>query len=405
MSSLVPTKRVARRSASRILGTVVGAVTAAGALVLPVSPAAAALPPGAVQVALERTASGGGALPAWAARPSRTVTVPSSIDATGRADVSAAMQRFVDSVPDGSVIAFPKGARYRMEERLVLRDRNRITIDGNDGTIFATTPGDATRGNLRVEGGSGIVVTNLVVQGANPHAGLDDRAFVLEREHQHGLDFRSTRGVLVDRVTITDTYGDFVYLGALDTKNPWVRDAVIRNSIFTRNGRQGITVTGGRDVVIEHNVMSEMRRATFDFEPGGTPHGADGVTIRNNRIGAGRLMFVAAAGKGRVDNITIEDNHLHGQAMQMIVSDDEGGVRRNWEVVGNRSNVTFGAPHNSAMRFTRVAGIDVHDNVQPLKDHRDMFLARAWSSCRISMTGNTIPGAVGNVERNGSCPG
>ncbi len=47
----------------------------------------------------------------------RTVSVPTSIDATGSSDVSAALNAFIKSVPDGSIIAFRAGTTYRLDRR------------------------------------------------------------------------------------------------------------------------------------------------------------------------------------------------------------------------------------------------------------------------------------------------
>lgn len=94
----------------------------------------------------------------------------------------------------------PAGARYRVEGAVVLRDRSNLTIQGNDALIFATTDGSGVPSTLRdwprnryhveIRGGSGIVIRNLKVRGANPHAGMDDRAYVEALEAQHAFAIR-----------------------------------------------------------------------------------------------------------------------------------------------------------------------------------------------------------------------
>ena len=77
----------------------------------------------------------------------RTVDVPPTIDATGASDVSAALNAFVASVPDGSTIVFPEGASYRLDPGgLVLYDRHNLVLDGNGATLRVTNPGDTWLG-------------------------------------------------------------------------------------------------------------------------------------------------------------------------------------------------------------------------------------------------------------------
>ena len=46
------------------------------------------------------------------------VTAPTSIDATGATDVTAALQSFLDSTPDGSTVLLQPAGRYRIEGSL-----------------------------------------------------------------------------------------------------------------------------------------------------------------------------------------------------------------------------------------------------------------------------------------------
>lgn len=122
-----------------------------------------------------------------------------------------------------------------------------LTLMGHGATIFATTDGRAvppplgskrwprTRRHLLFLWGEGIVIRDLTVKGAHPAGGMADLAYVKELEAQHGFEFRGTRGVELDRVTVTDVYGDFVCLGGYGST--WTRDVHIHDSRFERNGR------------------------------------------------------------------------------------------------------------------------------------------------------------------------
>ena len=68
---------------------------------------------------------------------------------------------------------------------------------------------------------------NITVKGANPHAGMGDDAWVVEKEGQHGFDVRSVTGFALLNSTVSDVYGDFVYLGK-DEEHGWTTDVVLK---------------------------------------------------------------------------------------------------------------------------------------------------------------------------------
>jgi hypothetical protein len=82
----------------------------------------------------------------------------------------------------------------------VLRDRHGLVIDGDGARIFATTTGEPGRSQIRVLGGSGLEIRSLEIQGANPHAGLDERSYVAKLEWQHGISLEGPTDVEIDRV-------------------------------------------------------------------------------------------------------------------------------------------------------------------------------------------------------------
>jgi hypothetical protein len=337
------------------------------------------------------------------------VRVPASIDRSGTRDVSAAFATFLAGVPDGSVVELPRNGRYRLEAGLVVSGRRDLTLVGNGATVFATTPGHVSRASVAIDDSSGIVVRDLVVDGANPFAGRGDAAFRADKHGQHGFRIASSTDVTLDGVTVTDPYGDFVYLGqSSETRlrpggGPWTDGVVIRNSRFTRNGRQGISLVAARNVLIEGNSISEVRRSTFDFEPLAARAGVEDVVVRDNRIGVGRLLFVAAEGAGPVDDVTIERNRLTGQAMGVQMRDLAGGIRRNWRVLDNTSDVVAGSGNGAAMEFYRVDGLLVRGNRQPFDPRRGMLGIKAFAACNVVVTGNDFPGSLGQGRTEGAC--
>jgi hypothetical protein len=338
---------------------------------------------------------------AGAAQASSEVQVPRSIDTTGTTDVSAQMAAFLKAVPDGSLVVFPARARYRMNETLVLDHRRGLTLEGNGATLVAATPGDANRSNIRLVQSSGIVIRDLTVYGANPHGGTSLGAYVPAKEHQHAFELLGVDTVVLDHVAAFDTFGDFVYLGK--ASGLWSSHVTIENSTFARNGRQGISLIAAQDVLISHNAISDVRRATFDFEPDAGDDGVGNVVIEDNTIGIGRLFFVAAAGSQPVNDVEIVGNQLHHQSLQMAIRSDHAHYRNDWKIIGNTSDAVLGNPLGSAIRVWHGDQVEIAHNVQHFQTGRQMMLVELHYSCHISVHDNVLYGSVGASRSLNGC--
>ncbi len=324
------------------------------------------------------------ALPPAAAAPVATAQDAGAIDTSGATDVTAELQALFDRTPDGGVVQLERDGDYRVEGTIVLRDRRDLVIDGGGARIFATTTGEPGRSQIRILGGSGLEIRSLEIQGANPHAGLDERAYVAKLEWQHGISLEGPTDVEIDRVNVHDTYGDHIFIGwRIDdrrlTERVWIHD-----STFARSGRQGIAVIDGRDIVIERNRFTDMRRATVDLEPAGGLV-VENVHIIDNEVGPGRLLFVPAAGGGPINRIVIARNRLHGRPLTIDVKTPEGQRRRHFWVVDNTTDAIH---HEGPLRFTRVDGVVVRGNRQPVGE--GAALVSTTDSCDVRVQDNDI---------------
>lgn len=333
------------------------------------------------------------------ASASSSVAVPPSIDATGTADVTASLTAFIAGVADGTTITFPSNARYRLEGSLVIDDRKSLTFEGNGAEFFATTEADRDRRHWWIRNSDGITIRELTIRGANPNAGLDDAAYRADREAQHGFDFAGATNVLLERVTVTDVYGDFVYIGL--GKSGWSKNVTVRDSTFERNGRQGIAITAGEDIRIEGNRISAVRRSTFDIEPNTAQWGARRVTIADNDIGPGRLNFVAGHGSaGTVDEISIVGNRLKGKPMNVSLKAPSAKRRSNFSLIGNVSDASFGSSI-AAVTIEGFDGVTIRDNVLPLAAGRGMTAVAFRTTCNTNVTGNQFVNAARDVSTDG----
>jgi hypothetical protein len=319
----------------------------------------------AMVTALTSVPAGPGAAPAAAQDQEQVVVeLPAAIDATGEGDVTQRLTGFFAGRPPGTTVRFPPDGRYRIEGTVRIEGKDRLTVEGNESMLFATTQGGLRRIHVEVIGGSAVRFRGLAVKGAHPNGGLDDDAYQPDLEGQHGFAFRGTNGVELDGVAVTDVYGDFVYLGRTDDGGPWTRRVWIHDSIFARNGRQGIAIVAGQDVVIERNLIGDVARSTIDLEPNAATGGAINIHVLDNDVGRGRLLFLAAAGNGPVSSVVVADNRLTGRALTATILPPPGERRDRFWIVGNRGG---NASSRTPIKVNRVDGLVVWRNRQPLR--------------------------------------
>lgn len=332
-------------------------------------------------------------------------TPSSEIDASGGADVTNALNQFFESVPDSATVRLPAGAHYRIEGMLILKNRHGLTIDGNGARLFATTDGSSfpppvsyghlwprSRQHMLFEGGSDIEIRDLTIVGANPNAGSQQGAYNESLEGQHGFKFSGVQSAYLLRVSVSDVYGDFLYLGGND--GVWSRDVHVSDSHFERNGRQGIAITAAENVLIENSYIGEVSRSIVDLEPNTETGGARGVTFTSNTFGLCRHLFLAAGGGGpNVGEVEFSNNRLVGMTLKVVVEAADGSRRGPFRFFDNTSDTPHGALV-PMMRFVRVDGIVVQGNVQPMVVGREMTAVHAVESCDITVLDNDFTGAA-----------
>jgi len=331
------------------------------------------------------------------AQPSYAATyqAPGSIASDCSTDVTQQVLSWVASVPDNSTLSFASGGCYRIEETLELTDRNGLTFEGNGATFKATTIGDTWRSQWRLIGGSQIVFRNMNVRGANPAGGT----FVSALQHQHAFDLNGASYVELDRTRSSDVYGDCVYVTRRwDGGQAWSSNVNVHDGSCVANGRMGIAVVAGRDVVVERTSLSQIGRTAFDIEPNGTGFGAQNVTFRNNQVsGALPGGFFTAIGDGPIASVTVSNNTTSGVGMYMAVLAPSGQRRSQITISGNSSDTGYYAAGSVAMDFERVDGLTVTGNSIPLSGP-NMALAWVSESCDVDVSGNSFPGGVAEAR-------
>ena len=313
------------------------------------------------------TATGAGAStpsppPALSAR----ITVPSSIDASGATDASAALQNWLNAVPDGSTVVFSEGGVYRMDKGLRVSRRRNLIFEGNGATLKSN--GDATpRSSLFILAGStGITVRDFALVGNSPTPGV----YSTSGEYAHGVYVLGGRDVEIASVTIRAVWGDGVMI------ENWADSVRFHDSQVVSVGRNGVSITAGSHVIIEDVAFDKTGGSLLDIEPWQASGGANHVVLRNctggtrgenldPAIGYGYFFAADGAPGSVINDVAVTGNTITGAS---IAADVTSTTRRTKIVFTNNvSTVPSSGPYNGPiLNFAHVDGLTVTGNVQPL---------------------------------------
>ena len=250
------------------------------------------------------------------------------MDQSGVRDVTAALQRAIDGTPDGAILMLRAGAHYRVDDTLRIRGRHDLEIDGR-GAFLVRTDAAATKHRIvAIANATGIVVRDVSIVGNNPEPGVLDGV----HEQEHAIWIAGGSGIEISGVTIRNPRGDCVYVGNGDGEFSWSDGVSIQDLDCTGTGRNGVSITAGRNVLIEGSSFGQIGYHAFDVEPNHTTplEGATQVTFRSNVIHAPVADYVFAAdGWGPVDHVTITGNRVYGKELRTTVRPVDGsGYRR-----------------------------------------------------------------------------
>jgi hypothetical protein len=312
----------------------------------------------------------------------RTVSVPTSIDATGSSDASAALKAFIKSVPDGSLIAFRAGTTYRLDQGIALYGRRNLVFEGNGATLRANNPGGTWMGgpfnvnSQRTSFGqnSHITIRNFNLVGSNPNT----TTIYGGGENQHGVGIWGGTYIEITGNRISKTYGDGVYVSGNDDTHASADSVWVHDNTFTYVGRNGIALLAGTNVLVEGNSFDKVGIHVLDLEPDWTYQANAYVTFRNNSVGSyghsstwvGFLLASNGAAGTAAHDVTVTGNTVTGNPRSGYDGSPRGlntyvttARQRNIKVTDNTSTLAARGP---VLYFAGVDGVTVTGNRQPL---------------------------------------
>jgi hypothetical protein len=258
---------------------------------------------------------------------------PTGISDNCSTDVTATFNQELTSLPDNTTLDLSQGACYLVSAPLTLKDKSKITINGNAATIKEAAPLPSFSPIVNLWHDSGVTVTSVTLEGTynGSNAGV---------EGDYGVVLEGDNGITISGDTIENTQGDWVYLSppydvsqetdALNTNVTFVGDS------FLNAGYHGITVESAgcltlapcNGLTIEDSTMTNIFEDAMDFEyddystgfnADGTPFWAaqDYVTIQNNTWTnwGGSDWFASIQGQApgvQEQHLSITDNTLVG---------------------------------------------------------------------------------------------
>lgn len=320
-------------------------------------------------------ASAASTAPAWTSQLKATwrkVYVPASIDRTGARDASRALNRFIASVPNRRVIVFRRGATYRMDHGLVIRNRRNLKFEGNGATLSSNPATAATEWDSLFALGGGnhnIVIRNFHFRGNSPKPGV----YTGKKEGVHAVMIQGDN-VRIHHVTVRGMYGDAFFIHQSGTSSGWSNNTYIHDSRVYSTGRNGVTIIAAKNTLIERVAFDKSGYCTLDIEPNNRNQGARNVTFRRNTAGTWSNAFVAAEGAPNsvVTGVKVNRNKVTGDSLETRIRLTTG--RQNITFRNNTSLVRAAGP---VLEFGYIDGLTVTGNKQPLRSGQ---VAKIWKS-------------------------
>lgn len=199
------------------------------------------------------------------------------------------------------------------------------------------------------------------------------------------LDFTGCTNIKVEGVRLESSGGDGIYIGCTD-KQPYCRDVTIRDVICHDHHRQGISVIGAVNLLIENCVMSGTNgtapEAGIDLEPNGPDERLENCVIRNcifeDNAGAGMLVYLRPLSRETppvsvlFENCYVRNGKDAGIAVGAVKDD------------GPKGTIEF---RNCTVENTQGSGAYVYDKVA--ENARVRFVDCKWSN--VATKGNRPP--------------
>jgi hypothetical protein len=347
----------------------------------------------------------------YRAAPARAAIVsrrpPPRIDSTGASDVTKDLQSWLNSVPDGSRLVIPSGARYRIDGTLAIRGKKHWTITCPKGTkpVFTGEAAEGARERAQwfLDDCEDITFHRIRAEGSN-------RKYVYKvaLESQSAWWIAGCKRVELSACEAEWTYGDFVQVqgdtikdvGHPSADGVWIHDCTTRHI-----GRIVVVTNNVRNVLFEKNRCHENQRSFWDAEPNFLDQQVEHVYIQENVIGsseAASAHFEAGGGQPTdrpVQNIIVQRNRFEHVSASLNFGLRRGTFPtqfpRRQHIYWSQNHSTTPTSFPYALTFKEANFIYARDNTQKIgasRRYMALISSCGWSNDSTRPNNVTRPG-------------
>lgn len=229
----------------------------------------------------------------------------------GNTDDTNALQNACNS---GQTLYFPKtSAFYKTSHFLTLLN----SVYSNGAEIRLNQDGTTTTAIFKVvQNSAPLTIDGFILNGlySGGTAG----------EYSIGVDLRSAINVTISNNTITNTYGDNIYIGEWISAVP-CQNITVTNNVLLNPLRNNVSVIFADTVLISNNIIKKTMDYVcgIDMEPNPGSNYVKNVTISGNNLDCPALCMIACC-KNSIPNtgLLVQNNTATG--IEFIYSDTAG---------------------------------------------------------------------------------
>lgn len=315
-------------------------------------------------------------------------------------DTTADLAAWLTGLPAGSSVSLgaSEGRVYRIDGALKVDGASGLTI--SDAAVRVAVPsaeldsqGRSLRRHLWFTHCTDLTLDRISVVGQNvtddDGAPVDQdgqAAYDPKREWEHALAVEDCDRITVTGLTADAIYGDGAY---------WrrVTDGHLDGFTVSRNGRQGVAMVSTSGLRLLNGVIRHGRRSGVDLEPNSPDEMIQDVEIGHLNIRS-RLLPVTAGGPGTVRDVHVHDMIVRsGSVPTLSLVPNHDGRRDGWTVERWTTNASLGSSA-PAVRGSRVDGLVLRDMTVPCTPGRKMTAIGLDQPGIVEITGCDFPGAA-----------
>jgi hypothetical protein len=210
----------------------------------------------------------------------------------------------LEAVPDGSTIHLRKGTYPVVDLIKSKKKLNSISIKpyNNEAVTVA---------GIKLQQAHNITIEDLTIDGGLYFGGGVKNVIARKLDLNKTLNFRAgASDIIVEDSRITNPTGPGINFGS-DKKHAPISNVTLRRNLITKIGVDAIQAKNFRNLVVEDNEISHVKRVHPKAHPDvfQSVFGGDGLIIRRNYIhhNEGQGIFLS---DGTVSNVLIENNLL-----------------------------------------------------------------------------------------------